>query len=514
LPVSPQTSIWPQLDQSILAGYAATEQQEYEQACACYQTAIDTANEAAQASPIERNGKNGGGKKKVQSAIAHAQARGALYVTSFYPRPLGRALPEQITTKETEMATALRALGIRQQKLDDFVSASATFERTGELFTNTLGPFNGHSAWCFYCAGLLGDQSNQRREYLYRRALEIYEHLEALGTPQTGNITDCLAALAYCLAEQGRQEDAYATINRSIDGIEKFGPSKSEIPAFMQLTLAKLVNGGVLHKRLNVVCLATGRKLSPMAGLPNKTKQVLSLAITIAFFWFLLGSIGTASAFLILLLIHEMGHFLAARQVGVEVTPPVFTPMGAVIAMLSQPASAKDEAYFAIAGPALGTVGAFIALFLSMQFGITELGLAAKFAFALNLFNLIPLAPMDGGRICMAISRKMWIVGAALYGLLVCAIFYYTFVPVVGGLQPTQLIATFPLKLFVLYWVARGAWVDYKDRAKMALMTPQYFKIPLHVRLAYTVAYFGLGAILVCALSYATDLPPSVTPGT
>src|SRR5471032_1111934 len=107
--------------------------------------------------------------------------------------------------------------------------------------------------------------------------------------------------------------------------------------------------------------------MSALPGLPTARKQVLSLAITVVFFWFLLGSIFTASAFLTLLLIHEMGHYLAAKQVGVRVTPPIFTPMGAVITMLSQPASAKEEAYFAIAGPALGTAAAIAAFFLSIQ---------------------------------------------------------------------------------------------------------------------------------------------------
>lgn len=405
------------------------------------------------------------------------------------------------------MAEATRAMAIRQQTNGDLEAASESLEHSAELFANALGPINTQTARCLYAAGLLGERSTKRREYLYRQAMAMYEILQREGTDHSDTILGCLSALGHCLTEQGRQDEAFEVCSRAIDVLEKLPPINNDVPPMLQPALMKLVNGGVLYDRLNAVCKATGRKVPQMLGFPDKKKQLWSLAITIAFFWFILGSIYTASAFLLLLLIHEMGHFLAARQVGVKVSPPIFTPVGAVIAMLSQPASAKDEAYFAIAGPVLGTVAAFAAALLSLYFGSSELCLASKFAFALNLFNLLPLAPMDGGRISMAISRKMWILGALLYAVIAFFIVYLTCVPPQGGLPQLQLLVTFPIKLFALYWVGWGAWLDYKERKKMAQMTPQYFKLPMSVRLAYSVAYIGLGAVLVCALAYMPDVP-------
>src|SRR5207244_9580863 len=68
--------------------------------------------------------------------------------------------------------------------------------------------------------------------------------------------------------------------------------------------------------------------------------------------WFAVG-------FVLLIFVHECGHLLAAKRLGLKVGAPVFIPfMGAIIALKEAPRNAWIEAQVGIGGPMLGTVGA------------------------------------------------------------------------------------------------------------------------------------------------------------
>lgn len=127
-----------------------------------------------------------------------------------------------------------------------------------------------------------------------------------------------------------------------------------------------------------------------------------------------------AVGFVILIFIHEMGHVVAAKRKGLPVTAPTFIPfMGALIMLKRNPQDAETEAYVAFGGPLLGTVGALIAYALGYYtenpffYGLAWIG------FAINLFNLVPIHPLDGGRIVTAITRWLWILGLILGVLLI-----------------------------------------------------------------------------------------------
>ena len=107
-----------------------------------------------------------------------------------------------------------------------------------------------------------------------------------------------------------------------------------------------------------------------------------------------------AVGFVAMILIHEMGHYIAARQKGLEVGLPTFIPfVGAWISLKDMPIDAETEAYIAYAGPFVGTLAAFGAYFLGRQEN-SDLLIAISYAgFMINLFNLIPVSPLDGGRI-------------------------------------------------------------------------------------------------------------------
>jgi Zn-dependent protease len=122
-----------------------------------------------------------------------------------------------------------------------------------------------------------------------------------------------------------------------------------------------------------------------------------------------------ATGFVLLILVHEMGHFVAARQRGLNVGVPTFIPfVGAWIELKEKPMSVETEAYVGFAGPLAGTVGALACYFLARHYD-SGLLLALSYAgFFLNLFNLIPLSPFDGGRITAILSPRVWFFGVPI----------------------------------------------------------------------------------------------------
>jgi len=122
-----------------------------------------------------------------------------------------------------------------------------------------------------------------------------------------------------------------------------------------------------------------------------------------------------AVGFIVLIFVHEMGHLIAARIVGLKVGLPVFIPfLGAAIALKEAPPNAWIEAIVGIGGPLLGSLGSLLVAsvyFLTGNPLYIVLGYTGCF---LNLFNLIPMIPFDGGRIVSAVSPWLWFVGLAI----------------------------------------------------------------------------------------------------
>lgn len=168
-----------------------------------------------------------------------------------------------------------------------------------------------------------------------------------------------------------------------------------------------------------LLLLLSGAKLSKLL-LSGGSMLISVLAYSWIFGW------RYAVGFVALLFVHEMGHFIAARQRGLKVGLPTFIPfMGAWIELKDQPHNAETEAYVGLGGPLLGTVGALVCYFLARSYGANWLLAVAYGGLFLNLFNLIPLSPLDGGRIVAVLSPRLWLLGAPLLGVL----FYYTHSP-------------------------------------------------------------------------------------
>lgn len=127
-----------------------------------------------------------------------------------------------------------------------------------------------------------------------------------------------------------------------------------------------------------------------------------------------------ALGFVLLIFVHECGHLIAARRIGLKVGAPVFIPfMGAFIALKEAPPDAWIEAQVGIGGPILGALGALGCEGIYLATGNELFAALANSGFLLNLFNLAPIGFLDGGRIVTALSPWLWLVGlVVMVGLL------------------------------------------------------------------------------------------------
>ena len=188
--------------------------------------------------------------------------------------------------------------------------------------------------------------------------------------------------------------------------------------------------------------------------------------------WFAVG-------FVLLIFVHECGHLLVAKRLGLKVGAPVFIPfMGAIIALKEAPKNAWIEAQVGIGGPMLGTLGAAVCecIFLITDYPIFR-GLAYT-GFFLNLFNLAPVGFLDGGRIVTALSPWLWVVG---------------FVILLG------MTIMHPNFLLILILVLSAPRIFFLFRSKSD-EERRYFEVTPAQRWTMAAMYFGLAALLVLGM--------------
>jgi Zn-dependent protease len=151
------------------------------------------------------------------------------------------------------------------------------------------------------------------------------------------------------------------------------------------------------------------------AGKLGKVALTGGTMVLSVFAYALVYGFGYAVGLVLLIFVHEMGHFLAARQRGLAVGAPTFIPfVGAWIELKEMPHDVETEAWVGLAGPLLGTIGAFACYYGYRATGEPLLLALAYAGFFLNLFNLIPVSPFDGGRITAIISPRVWLLGAPM----------------------------------------------------------------------------------------------------
>jgi Zn-dependent protease len=195
--------------------------------------------------------------------------------------------------------------------------------------------------------------------------------------------------------------------------------------------------------------------------------------------WFGLGLV-------LLIFVHEMGHVFELRHQGVPASAPLFIPFfGAVVGMKQLPENAWKEARVALAGPLLGTLGAVVVWAFGAYYDSRFLVAMAFVGFLINLFNLLPIVPLDGGRAVSALHPALW--GLGLAGLVVLEV-----------LRPN------PILPIILILGGFELWRRWKTRNDPQF--ERYYQVALWQRAAVFVTYVGLAAFLALAM-HATHVP-------
>ena len=238
---------------------------------------------------------------------------------------------------------------------------------------------------------------------------------------------------------------------------------------------------GDLLRKLAAPIVALGFLIVKFGGVLLKLKVLttgLSMIVSIAAYAWIWG-LPFAIGFVLLIFVHELGHVLELRRQGVPASAPLFIPfLGAVIGMKELPDDAWKEAQVALAGPILGSVGA-AACWVAAEVTGSELLMGLAFVgFFLNLFNLIPIVPLDGGRAAGALHPALWFVGLLMMvGLVV--------------LNPN------PLLLIIVLLGGLDLWRRWRERGAAG----EYYRLTVAQRATVGVVYLGLVVVLALAMS-------------
>ena len=230
---------------------------------------------------------------------------------------------------------------------------------------------------------------------------------------------------------------------------------------------------------------AIGAFLAKFGVVLLKFKFLFSMFVSAAFYvW--LGGWWFGIGLVVLLFIHEMGHVLEAKRQGLPVSAPVFIPfMGALdlaeadAAQRLERGEARDrraDHRFRRRARALPHGG---------RLDSHALKALAFLGFFINLFNLLPVVPLDGGRIVAALHPAFWLVGfLALLGLCIW--------------RPN------PILIIILLFSASELWRRWQMRGHPEMQ--EYYRVEPHQRLIIGVLYFGLAVLLVLGM-HETHVP-------
>lgn len=147
----------------------------------------------------------------------------------------------------------------------------------------------------------------------------------------------------------------------------------------------------------------------------TKASTLFSMLLSLGVYWAAWGW-KFALGVVLSIYVHEMGHVLALRRYGFKASAPMFIPgLGAVIRLRQHPANPREDAAVGLAGPIYGLGAAIASYALWHATGQPIFAAIAQVGAWINLFNLLPIGPLDGGRAFNALSRKQrWLATAAL----------------------------------------------------------------------------------------------------
>jgi Zn-dependent protease len=137
----------------------------------------------------------------------------------------------------------------------------------------------------------------------------------------------------------------------------------------------------------------------------SKGTTLLSMLLSLGVYWSIWGW-RFALGIVLSIYIHEMGHVIALRRYGFKATAPMFIPgLGALIRLQQQVVNPYEDAEIGLAGPIYGLGAALVALLIWYPTRLPIFAAVAGVGAWVNLFNLMPLGTLDGGRGFHAMSR-------------------------------------------------------------------------------------------------------------
>jgi Zn-dependent protease len=245
---------------------------------------------------------------------------------------------------------------------------------------------------------------------------------------------------------------------------------------------------------IGAVLLAIFAKFKTVLLFVAKFKFLMSGLTLVAsiWAWSLLFGWPFAAGFVLQIFVHEMGHVLALRAKGIAASVPIFIPfVGAYVAMKEMPKSATVEADVALAGPLMGTAAGAVCYLIGRATGEPIWYALASAGFFINLFNLIPILPLDGGRVVTAISPKLWAFGALALGAfaLLRPGPWLLYIGLMVALSFPRIVAAF-----------RGSAPD-----------DPYYTVTPRDRALIAIQYFGLAALLAVMWNVAGAAVQPVT---
>lgn len=247
---------------------------------------------------------------------------------------------------------------------------------------------------------------------------------EAERSEQANDLTSALSMWRQALDFLPRDSRQYQTISEKISALSArvdaggSSPSGNSRPSPFQAAAGKKTP---LGKAWAWIVAALGLLLTKgkllLVGL-TKMGTLWTMVLTFGVYWTIWGW-KFAAGLVISIYIHEMGHVVALTQYGMKATAPMFIPgLGALIRMKQHPASPREDARVGLAGPLYG-LGAALAAFAIYELTHAPIWAAiARVGAWINLFNLLPIPPLDGGRGFRSLSRgQRLIVVAVMAGM-------------------------------------------------------------------------------------------------
>lgn len=220
--------------------------------------------------------------------------------------------------------------------------------------------------------------------------------------------------------------------------------------------------------------------------------NILIVSLTILVLGFVI-NFYYAVGYLLILIIHELGHYIAAKFLKIEVAFGGFTPFGAYI-VHGDTESCKENAFIAIAGPLFGLGLAFMYYLIYCFTGSNTFFVLSFTSILLNLFNLVPVKPLDGGHVAETISPIICYIGLPFLAYMV----------IISRKKVISLIIS-----------AIGTYQTYDLRKRY--YKDAYFKIDRKTKIRFIAGYsilvvlFGISAVYFYRLNNINELIKSIS---